>query len=288
MLSLLLTHSLYIYCMLQPLPEADHIWPTFQTTFDRILCNALEKYHSWPGFTILLGSILGYRNLKIHSAFPPGMIASLYLVRQQGEGHILDATGLSGIRTSYGQLSGAETFLTYFIDLLQNPDRSGTHSFDDQRYATAAKECLELCLCSHHKFSVGATESASGDKALLRNKPWAWKARLGVHSRMRKPMHHITVQRRKLLQFGRKVTSQFPSPPLSPSELQDYLSLAYQWGLDILPSLLEKSAISLELADVLRSRTFAMTAQKSPRKMKLVKAAITTYLLRVDSVVGSP
>ena len=274
--------------MMQPFSEADHIWPTFQTTFDRILCNALETYHSSPGFAILLGSILGYRNLKHQSAFPPGMIASLYLVRQQGEGHILDATGLSGIRTSYGQLSGAETFLTYFIDLLRNPDRSGTNTFDEQRYATAAKECLELCLCSHHKFSVAATDSVCDDKGLLRNKPWAWKARLGVHSKMRKTMHHLTVQRRKLLKFGRKVTSQFPSPPLSASEHGDYQFLTYQWGLDILPFLLEESAISLELVAVLRSRTFATMAQKSPRKMKLAKAAISTYLLRVESVVSSP
>ena len=291
MLSLLFMRLLYIYFMIQPLPEADHVFQTFQANFDRMLCDVLDKYCSCRGFTLLLGSILQFTNFQLPSSpyFPPGMVASLYLVRQKGEGHILDDTGLSGILSSNRELSGTGAFLTYFMDLLRNPGRSGTHTFDEQRYATATKECLELCLCSHHKFSMEAKKSTRLDKELLRNKPWAWKTRQGVHSGIRKTMHHLTVQRRKLLKLGRKVTDQFPVRPLSPSEHEDYQFLAYQWGLDILPFLLEKSAISLELADVLRTHTFAMMAQKSsPRKMKLAKAATTTYLLRVESVVGSP
>ena len=227
-------HSLYIYSMMQPLPEADQIWRTFQADFERMLCNTLEKYHSYPGFALLLGSILQYRNVKHQSIFPPGMVALLYLVRQQGEGHILDDMGLSGIYASNSPVIGAEAFFTYFIDLLRNTARSGTHTFDEQRCATAAKECLELWLCSHRNFSMEAKESACRDKELLRNKPWAWKTRLGVHRGIQRTMHHLTVQRRKLFKLGRKGTLQFLSPR-SPSEHDDYRFLAYQWGLDILP-----------------------------------------------------
>ena len=253
-----------------------------------MLCNAWGKYQSCPGITLLLGSILHYRPVKHPPLFPPGLVASLYLVRQQKERHILDDMEFSGIISTDTAFTGTREFLAYFIELLENPERSGTRAFDQQSYTTAAKECLQLWLCSHRKFSNEATESACRDRELRRNKPWTWRARLGIHSRTRRAARHLTVQRRKLLKSRRKVVSQFPSPPLSPSEHEDYQFLAYQWGLDTLPFLLEESAISLELADVLRTRTFAMMAQESPREMKSAKAAITAYLLRVESVVGSP
>jgi len=273
---------------MQPLPEPNHIWQTFQTDFDRMLCNVLGKYHSSPGFTLLLGGILQYRNVKYPSfSFPPGMVATLYLIRQQGEGHILDDMGLSGIITTDGGMHGTLEFLAYFIELLENPKQSETHVFDQHKYATAAKECLQLCLCSHHRFSKRATQPACHDKLLLRNAPWAWKARLGIHSRIRKAMHHLTIQQWRSLK-ARTNIFQFAFPKRS-SERDYYRFLSYQWRLDLLPIFLEKSAPSLELADMLRTRTFTMMAQRFPRKMKLAREAITNYLVRVESqAVGGP
>ena len=168
-----------------------------------MLCNSLEKYKSHPGFSLLLGSILQYSN-HTFLCFPPGMVASLCLIRQQGQEHILNDMGFSGvIAPGTGELPGTPEFFTYFIELLENPERSGTHAFDQHRYVTAAKECLQLCLCSHHKFSKGATERVCRDKALLRNQPWTWKAQLGVHSRIRKAMNHgrATFRRWNLLKY---------------------------------------------------------------------------------------
>jgi len=103
---------------MQPSPEAHHISQTFQADFDRMLFNTLERYHSSPGFTLILGNILQYTSLKQPSTFfPPGLVAFLYSVRQQGEGRILDDMGLSGIAAAYGEF-GAEEFLTYFKQLL--------------------------------------------------------------------------------------------------------------------------------------------------------------------------
>jgi len=96
---------------------------------------------------------------------------------------------------------GTSKFFTYMIEFLENPGRSGTLGFDQHRYATAAMGCLQLCLCSHHELPKGHRESAYRDKVLRRNKPWAWKARLGVHSRIRKAASHLTVQRWKSLKF---------------------------------------------------------------------------------------
>jgi len=264
--------------MTQPFPEADRISQTVQANFDKILCNALEKYHSYPGFTLLLGGILQYTNTRHRSSFvPPGLVTSLCLVRRQGEGHILDDMGFSGIIATNGGARGTAEFLTYFIGFLEDPERSGTHAFDQQKYATAAKECLQLCLCSHHKFSKGTTESARRDKLLLRDKPWAWKARLGVHNRIQKAMHHSTIRWWKPLNID-----QYASFPQNSSKHEDYQFLSYQWRLDLLPIFLENSAISLELADELRHCTFTTMAQRFPRRMKLAREAITTYLLRVE------
>ena len=273
---------------MQPFPEADHIYQTVQTDFDKMLCNALEKYHSHPGFTLLLGSILQHTNVKYQFwHFPPGLVASLCLVRQQGEGHILDDNGFSGITETYhGGAHGTTEFLAYFVQLLEN---HGTHAFDQHRYATAAKECLELCLCSHHKFSKGLTESACRDKVMLRNKPWAWKAQLGVHSRIWKAMRHLTIRRQWKSLKARIFIWQHTSFPQSSSVYEYYRFLLYQWRLDLLPIFLEKSAISLELANVLRTRTFTTMAQRFPRRMRLAREAIAAYLLRFEeSVVGGP
>ena len=237
---------------MQPSPEAHHISQTFQTDFDRMLFNALEEHHSSTGFTLLLGSILQYRNvIQPSDTFPPGLVASLYWVRQHGEGHILDDMGLYGIYDITGEVEGTTDFLTYFVQLLENPERSGTHTFDQRRYATAAKESLQLYLCNHHKFSKGATDSDLHDKVLQ----WQY-------------------------------ISQHDCPPQGSSKYEHYRSLAYEWALDLLPIFLEESAISLELADVLRSCTFTKMAQQFPRKMSLAREAITTYLLQVDSAVG--
>ena len=224
-----------------------------------------------------------------HQPFPPGLVASLYLVRQQGEGHILDDLGLSGIWASHVETPEASKFLTYFIDLLENPERSGTHFFGQHRYTTTAKELLQLCLCSHHKFPKGAMESTRHNKVLLRNKPWAWKARLGIHSRIRTAMRHVTVRRWKSLTARNTSIYQHITFPQGFSGHENYQFLAYQWRLDLLPILLEKSAISSELADVLRTRTFTKMAQRFPRRMRLAREAIEDYLLRVEhSAVGDP
>jgi len=245
-----------------------------------MLCNTLEKHQFSPGFTLLLGSIL-YRNVKQSSdvLFPPGLVASLYLFRQQGEGYILDDVGFSGISEPYGQIGNNKEFLTHFTELLENPERSGAYAFDQNKYATAANECLQLYLCNHHTFSKGATDSAYHDRVLLRNKPWTWKVRQGAHSGVRE-----AIRRWKPLKTWE--IQQDPVSPLSSSEHEFYRSLAYEWALDLLPIFLEESAISLELADVLRTCTFTPMAQQFRRKMMLARKAMEIYLLRVESAVG--
>ena len=278
--------SLYIYYMIQSFPEANHIYQTCEASFDRLLCNALEKYHSRPGFALLLGTILQYAKFQhLSFIFPPGLVASLYLLREGGNWDILDDMGFSGSITNFGALPDTPQFFTYFIELLENPERSGSHAFDQHRYATTAKECLQLCLCSHHRFSKGATESTCRGKALLRNQPWAWKAKLGIHSRIRTAMRHVTVRQwksNKARSFNWVYASYY-------SEHEYSRFLSYQYNLDLLPILLEKSAISLELANVLCTRTFTTMAQRFPRRMRLAREAIAAYLLRVEeSVVGGP
>ena len=280
MLSYLLIHSLHIHSMMQPSSEANQISQTLQVDFDRILCDVLKKYHSFPGFTLLLGSL---KNITLHSP-PSGMVAYLNLVRRRGEGYLLDDMGFSGIDTEVGMfVTGTPEFLTYLIQLLENPERSGTHVFDQQRYVTAAKECLQLCLCNYHDFSKKATESGHRDSALRRSKPSAWIARMGSRSRIWKARHHLQVPLKASLYIFQR--DFFPEN--SPKH-EFYRSVSYQWALDLLPFFLDNSAISLELAEVLHRHTFTTMAQKFPRRWRLAKEAILRYLLQVDSAVGGP
>ena len=288
MLSFLLVGFLFIHYMIQSSPEANHIYQTFKADFDGLLCKTLDKYHSCPGFALLLGSILPYTNLKHQPfEFPPGLVASLYLLRQEGDGDILDDMGFSGVSSNLLGLNGTGEFLTYFIELLENPERSGIHVFHPQRYAIAAKECLELCLCSYHKFSKGATaEFACRAKVLLRKRPWAWKARLGIHSRIRKVIRHLTIRWWKSFTAGRQEIHQVHLSPLTSVEHECYRLLSYRWALDLLPFLLGRSAISSELVDLLRRRaTFTTMAQEFPRRAMLAKEAIAKYLLRAEFAV---
>ena len=283
-----LLYSLYIYAfyLIQPLSEADYICQTLQVDFDSMLCNILGKDHSFPGFTVLLGGLCQYVSTKEPYTLGPGIVASSYLIRRWEEGHILHETGLFGtyallshIQDIYSLL-GTPEFFSYFTGFLEDPKRSGPCFFDQQRYAMAAKECLQLYLCSRHNFSKGATEFALHDRTLRRSKPLAWLARLGVHSRIRKARHHFKVRQYKSLK-ARTHISQHSSFPKSSPQYQYYRSLSYKWTLDLLPFLLERSAISLELADVLRRCTFTMMAWKFPRRRRLAKEAITKYFLRV-------
>jgi hypothetical protein len=274
-------HSLRIHFVMQPLSEANQIFQTHQVDFDRILCNVLEKYDSFPGFTLLLGSLFpSIKNIKQYSP-PLGMVAYLNLVRRRGEGYLLDDIGFSGIYDG-GCLEGTPEFLTYLTELLENPERSGTRFFDQQRYTTAAKECLQLCLCSHHKFSKGVLESGHHDRELRRSKPSAWITRMGVRRRIWKAWNL------QLEASSSIYIEQHASFPEKSPEHEYYRSLSYRWALDLLPFFLENSAISLELVEVLRRCTFTMMSWQFPRRRRLAKEAISRYLLRVESAVGGP
>jgi len=143
----------------------------------------------------------------------------------------------------------------------------------------AAKECLQLYLCNHHMFSKGATDFAFCNEAMQRSKPWEWVAHLCVHSRIRKGWHHFKALQRQSIEAVITVQDR-PFPENAP-EYQHYQFLLYRWALDLLPFLLEKSAVSLELADVLHGSTFTMMAQKFPQRRRLVKEVIARYLVWV-------
>ena len=107
---------------MQPSSEVNNVSQTLQVDFDRILCNILEKYHSFPEFTLLLRSLFPYIGDIKKLNFPPGMVAYLSLVRQRGEGYFLDDIGFSGITEVHGCVVGTEIFLTYLTQLLENPE----------------------------------------------------------------------------------------------------------------------------------------------------------------------
>ena len=102
-------------------------------------------------------------------AVETGEMASWYLVSQWGQGHILEMIGFGGTLEilsddDFTFINFYPRFFTYLAELLENPRRTGTHVFYQQRYATAAKECLQLCLCSHNTFlKVGVTDFSRRD-----------------------------------------------------------------------------------------------------------------------------
>jgi len=245
-----------------------------------MLRNTLQNCCHFPGVALILGAILVLEHKKIgHQYFPYSRktITSLYPL------DTLLRTEFSTIMTIYFKyVVTGNDFLNYLAQFLEDPQQSMTHVFDQQRYATTSKECLQLCLCSHHKFSKRALGLVHQDDILHRSKPWLWRRPLGIHSRIRKGRHHLKVRQQKLLKGQRRFdwtlllsknrdrlfSDGFP-------EHEYHRSLLYRWELDLLPSFLEKSAISLELAGVLRSRTFTTMGQQFPLRMRLAKVAIT-------------
>jgi hypothetical protein len=287
--------SSYNLCALidptKQLAEADHILRAVRFNCDKMLRNTLAKYHALPGCALFLAGLLQHANTGGPESFFPEIVTSLYLGRQRGEGYIFDDTELSELLNSRPQgkmcTTGTLEFLAYFAELLEDPERSKTHFFDSQSYATASKECLQLCLSNHRRFSKGMLESDHGDKALRRSKPFAWIRQLGVHTRIRKCRRQLNVRQRKSLK--RRITiDQYVSLAIDSPEYEYYRSLSYRWALDLLPFLLERSSISLELAGVLRRSTFARMAQKFPRRARLAKEAITRYLLLVQPEMDHP
>jgi hypothetical protein len=74
---------IFTYLPKQPLSEAAHISQTHQVDFDRLICHVLEKIYPFPGFTLLLGSIL-QRMTKNPRAYSSGVNQFLYLIVRHG------------------------------------------------------------------------------------------------------------------------------------------------------------------------------------------------------------
>ena len=97
-----------------------------------MFCNVLEKYHSFPGFTLVLGSLFQFQSTEKPYTFLHGITTSLYLTQQWEEGHILDDTRLFGANrilsdTQAIYAPGTRKLFSYFTELLESPERSGTH-----------------------------------------------------------------------------------------------------------------------------------------------------------------
>ena len=121
MLSFSLAHC-HIYSTTQPFSEADYLCQTLQFNFDRILCDVLEKYYYFSGFTLLVGSLLWYTKADQTHANYYRIVASFFVVRQEGHGHILDEIGFSGYLGIDGFTADIWGFFTYFTELLENPE----------------------------------------------------------------------------------------------------------------------------------------------------------------------
>jgi len=241
-----------------------------------MLGNILKKYSHYPGIALLLGALLEHKKIGYSQTHFPMPIVPLHPLL------ILYGTEFWGFMELYieKEVPSHQEFFNYFAALLENPQRSKAHSFDQERYVVASKECMQLCLCLHSKFSRRVREYAYRDKALRRRKPSLWRRRVGVHGRIRKARYHFKARQLKSL----KAQDYLDQSVLAENEYAR--SLSYRWALDLLPSFLEKSAASLELAEVLRGYTFTTMGQKFPRRMRLAKEAVLKYLLRIDAGPG--
>lgn len=151
-----------------------------------------------------------------------GIVVLSYLIWQRGEGHTLDDRIVWSRQSNFSQWGHIFTIkhsrvFSYLTNFLESPEWSWTHTFDQQQYATAAKECLQLCLFSHHNFSRGAAEFTCHNKVMRRSKPWGWIAWLGVHSRIRNERRHFTLlQRRSIDALGSIIYQHHPFLENSP------------------------------------------------------------------------
>jgi len=241
-----------------------------------MLGNILEKHSHYPGVALLLGTLLEHKRIGYPQTHFPTPIVPLHPL------FILYGTEFWGMMELYieKEAPSHQEFFNYFAGLLEDPQRSKAYVFDEQRYAAASKECMQLCLSRHSTFSRGAVEFAYRDNVLRRNKPLQWRSRLGVHSRIRKGRRHVKARQLKSLQAQDFLDQSVPE------ENEYSRSLLYRWALGLLPSLLKQSATSLELAEILHRCIFTTMGLKFPRRMRLAKEAVLEYLLRIDSGLG--
>lgn len=238
-----------------------------------MLGNILEQHSHYPGVALLLGTLLEHKRIGYPQTQFPTPIVPLHPL------FILYGTEFWGGVELYieKEVRSHQEFFNYFAGLLEDPQRSKAYFFDEQRYVAASKECIQLCLSRHSTFSRGAVEFAHWDNMLRRNKPSQWISKLGVHSRIRKGRRYVKSRQLKSL----KALDQSV-----PAENEYSRALSYRWALGLLPSFLEKSATSLELAEVLRGCTFTTMGLKFPWRMRLAQEAVFEYLSRIDSWLG--
>jgi len=142
-------------------------------------------------------------------------------------------------------------------------------------FANAVRDCLELYLCNGQlKFWKRQSQFDRWYAGQMRRAtPWIWGVRFGTRS-----IYHPKRPGKNAKSFSTCRVSL----PVAFSGVEGYQLALYKWALIVLPSFLESSELSLELADYLGHSTFWMVSVRFQYLTRLAKVAISKYSMRVS------
>ena len=243
-----------------------------------MVIDKLNKYRSYRSFGWSICSLQHFIRSKTRDSLIPYLASMLILGKAEGNEEFFESMGFAGLLKTHSITSTIESrgikYLKYLYDLLEEPERSGDYTLNGQMFASAVRECLDLYLCNRSFLQKQRSRFNRWRDGMRRTTPWLWRVRFGTRNR-----NHPW---RKIRAFN----TCHGSRPLAPPGMEGFRIALYEWALMVFPFFLERSTVSLELAEYLSRSTFSIVSVRFPYLTRLAKVAILKYSMRAKAFVS--
>ena len=192
-----------------------------------------------------------------------------------------------------GQIPGIlsltdKTVSRILINFLQDPSRAGKYAVTADTHANASVRCMQYLFRSRLGPPINLHHTPR-NLARRRNSPWHWNRYKKFINRLPavvygKGRHTTTLPDRSRVDYdGWKQASSMCENLEDQVKRHQHYTSTTRLGIDFLLYTLPLSAPSDELIALLRAeKSFSQRAMELPRRLKKCKAAIATYLARVE------
>ena len=196
-------------------------------------------------------------------------------------------THLDGHAPAFLFFSGNQAASRTLCDFLQNVSRAGKYAVTADTHANASVRCMQYLRRSHLGPPINLHHTPR-NIARRRNSPWHWNRYKKFMNRLPvvvygKRKHTTTLPDRYIDQDGWKQASSMRENLWEQVDRHQKYTGTTRLGMDFLLYTLPLSAPSNELIALLRAeKSFSQRAAAFPNRFKKCKAAIATYLARVE------
>jgi len=248
-----------------------------------MIIDKLNKYRSsHRSFGWSICSLRYFTGSKTRQSLIPYLASMLILGKTEGNAEFFENMGFAGLLNTHSITCTIEPrgikYLEYLYDLLEDPKRSGDCALNGQMFANAVGECLELYLCNRHLLQKQRSQFDRRHATMRRTTPWLWRVRFGTRNAYHR--NHPRRKTRAAFNICRR------SRALAPPGIEAFQIALYEWALIVFPFFLERSTVSLKLADHLSRSTFSIVSARFPYLTRLAKVAILKYSIRAKALVS--